>query len=109
MTRALRGVTVAMFVAASALALVHEGDHGGPVDGPRRVTSGHDAVESFFAGYVDDDGRVVRHDEGGDTVREGQAYAMLLAVAAGDRSRFHRIWSWTKEHLQRPDGLLAWR
>lgn len=73
------------------------------------MTSGGDAVESFFAGYVEDDGRVVRHDEGDDTVSEGQAYAMLLAVAAGDRARFQRVWSWTKEHLRRPDGLLAWR
>ena len=31
--------------------------------------------------YVDADGRVVRRDQGGDTVSEGQAYAMLLAAA----------------------------
>jgi endo-1,4-beta-D-glucanase Y len=66
------------------------------------------AAERFLDRYVDDDGRVVRHDQGGDTVSEGQAYAMLLAAAIGDRDRFDRVWSWTVEHLRRPDGLLSW-
>jgi endoglucanase len=63
----------------------------------------------FLDRYVDGDGRVVRHDQGGDTVSEGQAYAMLLSVAAGDRARFDRVWGWTRAHLQRSDGLLSWR
>jgi len=63
----------------------------------------------FLDRYVEDDGRVVRHDQGGDTVSEGQAYAMLLAVAERDEARFERVWTWTREHLRRPDGLLAWR
>jgi endoglucanase len=65
--------------------------------------------EGFLDRYVADDGRVVRHDQGGDTVSEGQAYAMLLAVAEDDERRFARVWEWTREHLRRPDGLLAWR
>ena len=69
---------------------------------------GH-ARESFLDRYVQDDGRVVRTDQGGDTVSEGQAYAMLLAVADGDADRFARVWDWTRTHLRRPDGLLAWR
>ena len=64
---------------------------------------------SFLDEYVADDGRVVRHDQGGDTVSEGQAYAMLLAVAESDEERFDRVWTWTREHLRRPDGLLSWR
>lgn len=64
--------------------------------------------EGFLERYVEDDGRVVRHDQGGDTVSEGQAYAMLLAVAEGDGERFARVWEWTREHLRRPDGLLSW-
>jgi endoglucanase len=63
---------------------------------------------SFLDRYVADDGRVVRHDQGGDTVSEGQAYGMLLAVAERDEERFERVWTWTREHLRRPDGLLAW-
>jgi cellulose synthase (UDP-forming) len=68
-----------------------------------------DAAESFFARYVRHDGRVVRTDQGGDTVSEGQAYAMLLAVALDDRSRFEAVWRWTRRNLQRDDGLLAYR
>lgn len=67
------------------------------------------AAAHFLAAYVDDDGRVVRRDQGGDTVSEGQAYGLLLAVQAGDEDAVHRIWSWTSQHLVRPDGLLSWR
>jgi endoglucanase len=66
-------------------------------------------ADGFLDRYVEADGRVVRHDQGGDTVSEGQAYAMLIAVAEGDEERFARVWSWTREHLRRRDGLLAWR
>jgi endo-1,4-beta-D-glucanase Y len=67
------------------------------------------AAPGFLESYVQDDGRVVRHDQGGDTVSEGQAYALLLSVAEGDERRFARVWDWTRTHLRRPDGLLAWR
>jgi endoglucanase len=65
------------------------------------------AAASFLASYVQPDGRVARTDQGGDTVSEGQAYGMLLAEAAGDSAAFGRIWGWTREHLQLPDGLFA--
>jgi cellulose synthase (UDP-forming) len=67
----------------------------------------HASAESFMGRYVDADGRVVRHDQGGDTVSEGQAYAMLLAVALDDRARFNSVWGWARKHLQTQDGLLA--
>jgi hypothetical protein len=66
------------------------------------------AAERFLDRYVADDGRVVRHDQGGDTVSEGQAYALLVAAAIDDRERFDQVWQWTSVNLQRPDGLLAW-
>jgi endo-1,4-beta-D-glucanase Y len=66
-------------------------------------------AEGFLDRYVRDDGRVVRTDQGGDTVSEGQSYALLLSVAHGDAERFARVWKWTRDNLQRPDGLLAWR
>lgn len=62
----------------------------------------------FLDRYVRD-GRVVRTDQGGDTVSEGQAYGLLIAYANGDRDRFGEIWSWTKRHLLTDDHLLAWR
>jgi endoglucanase len=67
------------------------------------------AAERFLDRYVAEDGRVVRHDQGGDTVSEGQAYAMLVAAGTGDERRFDRVWGWTRKHLRRSDGLLAWR
>src|SRR5437868_2122742 len=66
------------------------------------------AANRFLDGYLAPDGRVVRHDQGGDTVSEGQAYAMLVAVATGDRSRFDRAWRWSERHLRRRDGLMSW-
>lgn len=66
-----------------------------------------DAAERFLDRYLDG-GRIVRRDQGGDTVSEGQAYGMLVAVALGDRDRFDAIWHWTRTNLERADGLLAW-
>jgi endoglucanase len=63
---------------------------------------------AFLDRYVASDGRVVRLDQGGDTFSEGQAYALLLSALAGDEARFDRVWRWTRTHLQRRDGLLAW-
>jgi endoglucanase len=41
---------------------------------------------------------------------EGQGYAMLIAVKAGDRDGFDAIWTWTRRELMiRPDGLVAWK
>ena len=51
---------------------------------------------------------MIRHDQGGDIVSEGQAYGMLIAELAGDSATTQRIWSWTQQHLQRPDGLLSY-
>lgn len=86
----------------------------GDGDKPSSETARERAVrlaDSFLDRYVDPDGRVVRRDQGGDTVSEGQAYALLLAVGSDDRERFERVWKWTRENLQRRDGLhaVAWR
>lgn len=67
------------------------------------------AADRFLDDWVDPDGRVVRRDQGGDTVSEGQAYAMAIAVAIGDEARFQKVWAWTQRELARPDGLYAWR
>ena len=65
------------------------------------------AAKRFLNRYAMPDGRVVRIDQGGDTVSEGQAYGMLLAAAIGDAKRFNAIWTWTQDNLRRPDGLFA--
>lgn len=63
-------------------------------------------ADAFLARYVTSDGRVLRHDQGNDIVSEGQAYGMLSAEIANRPSTVRTIWSWTKAHMQRPDGLL---
>ena len=66
-------------------------------------------ARAFLDAYVEPTGRVVRRDQGGDTVSEGQAWALLLAVALGDEPRAATIVDWTQAHIARPDGGLAWR
>ncbi|HVY08554.1 MAG TPA: glycosyl hydrolase family 8 [Mycobacteriales bacterium] len=65
-------------------------------------------ARGFFHDYVTPDGAVVRRDQGGDVVSEGQGYAMLLAFALDDPHRFAKVWAWTRTNLQRPDGLFAY-
>src|SRR5215469_2792083 len=61
----------------------------------------------FLETYARPDGRVVRLDQGRDTVSEGQAYGMLLAQASGNTAAFRRIWTWTQRHLQLSNYLFA--
>ena len=49
------------------------------------------AARRFLDAYVDLDGHVVRRDQAGETVSEGQAHPLLLAVALGDRATFERV------------------
>jgi endoglucanase len=84
------------------------GDDSSSKDSKAVPDSRTEAVaQRFLDTYVDDDGRVQRADQGGDTVGEGQAYGMLIAVAIGDEQRFDAIWKWAKDNIQRPDGLLS--
>lgn len=87
-------------IAAAALTAAAAGCSSG-ASMPERATSG------FLSKYVQPDGRVVRLDQGGDTVSEGQAYGMLLAEALGEYGLFNRIWTWTRDHLQLTSGLFA--
>jgi endoglucanase len=66
-------------------------------------------ASAFLARYLRSDGRLARLDQGNDTVSAGQAQAMLITVAVGDRRRFARAWAWTQRHLVRSDHLLASR
>jgi len=75
-----------------------------PSDGAQ---AGSSAAHQFLDAYLTDDGRVIRQDQGGDIVSEGQAYGMLIAELAGREDLVPVIWSWTRDHLRRPDGLLS--
>jgi endoglucanase len=103
-------VLVALVTLVGGLGVLLPPGDSGPGDSGDRPTD-QDAVEAarrFLDRYVGPDGRVARHDQGGDTVSEGQGYALLLAVAIEDEDRFRTIWRWTHDELQRPDGLFAW-
>jgi len=77
---------------------------------PAEVGPDPAAWQAYRDSYITPAGRVVDTGQGGISHSEGQAYALLLAEAAGDRGTFERVWSWTRSHLAiRPDGLLAWR
>ena len=65
-------------------------------------------ARAFLQRYEASNGRVVRRDQGGDTVSEGQGYAMLVAVAIGDRQRFAAAWRWDQTNLQLPNALFAY-
>jgi endo-1,4-beta-D-glucanase Y len=104
-------VGAATLAAAAAAAVAGLQPHHGQqqAQSSSSDTSAKAAAQAFLNDYVDPNGRVVRRDQGGDTVSEGQAYALLLAEAAGDQATFDRIWTWTRSHLQEPGGLFAFR
>jgi endoglucanase len=105
---AILAAIVALVVSGGGAAaiLAVESEPGAPAAGAdsRAVA----ASERFLDRYLHPSGAVVRTDQGSDVVSEGQAYAMLVTVATEDEERFRRVWEWTREHLQRPDGLLSW-
>ena len=82
---------------------------GGMTPMAEATSSPQEASAEFLDTWVEEDGRVVRRDQGDDTVSEGQAYGLLIALGAGDEGSFSSIWAWTESNLMREDGLLAWR
>ncbi len=108
------GLVLVPLVASVVIALVAWWAVGGgaAAPGPAGTAALPAAVRAadraFLDTYETSSGRVVRRDQGGDTVSEGQAYAMLVAVALGDRPAFDAAWRWASGHLRTAGGLLAW-
>jgi endoglucanase len=69
--------------------------------------------QSYCRHFIKIDGQVIIPEEGGGTISEAQAYALLRAVWANDATVFNRVYLWTYEKLSRGrahgDSLLAWR
>ena len=69
--------------------------------------------QSYCRHFIKSDGQVIIPEEGGGTISEAQAYALLRAVWANDATVFNRVYLWTYEKLSRGrahgDHLLAWR
>jgi endoglucanase len=112
--RMITAVLVVAVVAAGIAALSLAGaDRSSPSPGGTSAALSPQALarsdsSAFLHRFLAADGRVVRWDEGGDTVSEGQAYAMLIAVALGRQHQFAAAWRWEQSHLQQPDGLFAY-
>lgn len=66
-----------------------------------QTTEWMQAYAGFKSGYIDSSGRVIRHDQGNDLVSEGQAYALLFAVMAGDKATFDLVRAWSNANLKR--------
>ena len=105
----IAGAVAILVVAALAAVLLQSHGRTSPQQGPAADATAQSEARAFLSAYVDPNGRVVRRDQGNDTVSEGQAYAMLLAQAAGDQSTFDRVWAWTRSHLQEQNSLFAFR
>jgi endo-1,4-beta-D-glucanase Y len=69
--------------------------------------------QSYCRHFIKPDGQVSIPEQGGGTISEAQAYAMLRAVWANDEKVFNRVYAWTYKNLSRlraqGDSLLAWR
>lgn len=96
----------ARLIAACCVAVAGSGVLAGCSDAD--PPSGPALAARFLDRYVSSDGRVLRRDQGGDIVSEGEAYAMVLAEIAGRSTTVRTVWRWTSSHLRRPDGLLSW-
>jgi endoglucanase len=111
-TAGVAGVAVGGFPAANGVPPTPSSTPGTSTAAPQARTA-TEIGRDFLSDWVDHSGssagRVVRRDQGGDTVSEGQAYGMLIADGVGDQKSFSAIWSWTTTHLKRKDGLMAWR
>jgi len=105
-----RAHRVASWAAAAGTPRFHPGqvielwkvDHAGPTE--RDLLAGTDRT---IADRFGRDGAFAADD--GTVTSEAQSYALLRAVWSDDRTSFDRAWAWTQAHLQRPDGLYAWR
>jgi len=54
-------------------------------------------------------GRTVDPQQANVTTSEGQAYTLLRAVYMNDKATFDKVWRWTKEALQKENGLFRWK
>lgn len=95
------GAAVLIAVVAAAVTIFAAGGEAPPSQAQRDA-------RAFLRAYVSPSGRVIRRDQGGDTVSEGQAYALLLAEFTGQTGMFDRVWNWTRGHLLLPGGQLAY-
>ncbi len=83
-------------------------DHGTLTLAAWAKTSYRKFLDRYVNAVSDHAWRILRPEEGGDTVSEAIAYGMLLALAHGDVVAFDKFWSYAQSYLNR-HGLMAWR
>jgi cellulose synthase (UDP-forming) len=105
----MRPGALSLLALAATLAACTSPRAGPSRDARARELDELSALWSLYRYRFVQEGRVVALDEDGITTSEGQGYAMLRAVWAGDRPELDRVWRWSREHLERPDRLLSWR
>ncbi len=104
---------VAWVFAALVLVLpaTAEGAHAAAQHGLQALQTSLTKAEwhAFSSKFIAPDGRVIDVEKSGVSHSEGQAYGMLLAVAANDKETFWRIYSFTRTHMRgRSDSLISW-
>ncbi len=75
-----------------------------------------DSWTAYRQRFIQGDGRVIDRENRDRTVSEGQAYAMLRAVAVNDPETFSKTFTWAENNLARKDAegypidhLWAWK
>ena len=58
--------------------------------------------------YMTKDGRIMDPKKNHITTSEGQSYMMLRSLLMDDRQTFDLVYIWSKNNLQRKDGLFSW-
>lgn len=68
------------------------------------------AWQDYRRRFMAQDGRILDTGNRGVSHSEGQGFALMLALGAGDREGFEALFNWTERTLKRDDsGLYAWR
>ena len=101
-----RGVLVALVVGSAVLVAA-------PRRAGRRRRPGRPqavaAADAFLDRYLQPTGGSCAPTRAATRSARGRRTGCSSPSALGDEERFRHIWAWTDEHLQRDDGLLAWR
>ncbi len=58
--------------------------------------------------YMSKDGRIIDCTRKCITTSEGQSYMLLRSCLTGDKKTFDLVYEWSKNNIQRGDGLFSW-
>ncbi|MFA7657875.1 MAG: glycosyl hydrolase family 8 [Candidatus Gastranaerophilaceae bacterium] len=66
------------------------------------------SYEFYKNEFMSQDGRIMDPEKNNITTSEGQSYMLLRTVVMNDPKTFNLVYKWTKNNLQRKDGLFSW-